>query len=100
MFGHALMEKLVHPYKAITAHTLVCWVSPDFFHLPLVQRRATLDRQLSVMLKQELTQTALLPSSFSPLQVLGVPGWWPCQDAEFYADVAVFRPKRQQRQQP
>ncbi|HBZ06685.1 MAG TPA: DUF3025 domain-containing protein, partial [Massilia sp.] len=32
--------------------------------------------------------------SFTPLPVLGVPGWWPEQDAAFYADTSVFRPKR------
>ena len=36
----------------------------------------------------------LSTADFSPLPVLGVPGWWEGQDQEFYKDVSVFRPKR------
>ncbi|MFN7122209.1 MAG: DUF3025 domain-containing protein, partial [Hydrogenophaga sp.] len=33
---------------------------------------------------------------FTPLPVLGVPGWWPAnEDAGFYADASVFRAPRQ-----
>jgi hypothetical protein len=28
------------------------------------------------------------------MPVLGIPGWWPQQDEEFYDDATVFRPKR------
>ena len=90
LFGHALMDKLVRPYKAITAHTLVCWVDENYAHLAPSQRRAVLDQQLAT----QLAGQALLPSAFLPLPVLGVPGWWPDQDAAYYADVTVFRPKR------
>ena len=32
---------------------------------------------------------------FTPLPVLGVPGWWPANEATgFYADAQVFRPLR------
>ncbi|MNV85284.1 hypothetical protein D3C71_1792260 [compost metagenome] len=32
---------------------------------------------------------------FTPLPVLGVPGWWPAnEDPQFYADPQVFRPPR------
>ena len=32
---------------------------------------------------------------FTPLPVLGVPGWWPANEAPgFYADAQVFRPLR------
>ena len=93
LFGHALMEKLVNPYKAITAHTLVCWVEPAYFSLSASERRTVLDQQIALQLSEQL----LLPSAFSPLPVLGVPGWWPDQHAEFYADSSVFRPKRQRK---
>jgi Protein of unknown function (DUF3025) len=74
LFGHALMEKLVQPYKAITAH---CWVMPAG-HTPLDWRPPT-----------------PLARSWRPLPVLGVPGWWPANESEgFYADAAVFRPRR------
>ncbi len=90
LFGHALMEKLANPYKAITAHSLVCWVSPDFHHLALSEKCALLDENIAV----QLTDRELLPGWFSPLPVLGVPDWCIGQGAEFYADTAIFRPAR------
>ena len=41
-----------------------------------------------------LAAEPLSTACFTPLPVLGVPGWWPQQDDEFYADTSVFRPKR------
>jgi hypothetical protein len=91
LFGHAIMEKLVRPYKAITAHTLVCWVEPYFFDMNNIEKCAQLDQQIATQLKN----IELLPTTFSPLPVLGVPGWWSDQTEEFYRDAFVFRPKRQ-----
>ena len=90
LFGHALMEKLVHPYKAITAHTLVCWVEAGFHTLPWPQKMRVLDR----LVVQHLATEELSPRAFAPLPVLGVPGWWPEQSVEFYADTSVFRSRR------
>ena len=93
LFGHALIEKLVRPYKAITAHTMVCWVESDFYGLNEAEKCAQLDNQLA----HQLEQIELLPTMFSPLPVLGVPGWWPDQTVDFYADEFVFRTKRQKK---
>lgn len=90
LFGHALMEKLVAPRLAMTAHTRVVFADAAFFALPFEARRHWIDRHVAAM----LTTDTLTTSSFTPLQVLGVPGWWPQQDAAFYANTAVFRPKR------
>jgi len=90
LFGHALMEKLVAPRKAITAHTRVVFAPDDYFDQAPDARRAWIDRDLAGTLERE----GLAPSGFTPLQVLGVPGWWPDQDPEFYLDTTVFRPKR------
>jgi hypothetical protein len=90
LFGHALMEKLVAPRLAMTAHTRVVWADAVFFTLPFDARRAWIDEQVAAALAIETLTTA----SFTPLQVLGVPGWWPGQDASFYADTTIFRPKR------
>ncbi|MET3108166.1 hypothetical protein AAKU67_001856 [Oxalobacteraceae bacterium GrIS 2.11] len=90
LFGHAIMEKLANPYKSITAHTLICWVEPEFHASPWTEQRIILDRQIAA----QLTSHQLLPNAFSPLPILGVPGWWPIQDDEFYADANVFRPAR------
>jgi len=89
LFGHALMEKLVAPRKAITAHTRVVFAGDAYFELPLDAQRAWIDERVTA----DLASGELTTSSFTPLPVLGVPGWWPDQDAAFYADAGVFRPK-------
>jgi hypothetical protein len=90
LFGHALMEKLVAPRKAITAHTRVIFVGDDVLSLAPEARRAWLDAHVASQLASEGLTTA----GFTPLPVLGVPGWWPGQDQDFYLDTTVFRPKR------
>ena len=76
LFGHALLEKLVQPRKAITAHV---WILPRDVRL----ERGALDC---------LSVQALAGKPFLPLPVLGVPGWWPGnEEPGFYNDAAVFR---------
>ncbi len=82
LFGHALLEKLVQPRKAITAHVL---------RVPAGLAVAALDDWLA----RALTADALAGKPFVPLPVLGVPGWWPANEVPgFYADARVFRPLR------
>lgn len=86
VFGHALMEKLVQPYKSITTHVLT-WPVPESLGNDL----AAWDAWLAA----ELARQPLVPKPFTPLPVLGVPGWWPENEApDFYADAGVFRPSR------
>ena len=76
LFGHALMEKLTRPRKAITAHV---WVVPEGV-------------DLQAHLIEALTPERLAGKPYLPLPVLGVPGWWPAnRDASFYDDASVFR---------
>lgn len=89
LFGHALLEKLVRPYKAITAHVWILAVPPAYFDTDPSERSQAVDHLLSASLRQ-----GLLNMPATPLPVLGVPGWHPHQDAAFYADAAVFRPRR------
>jgi len=91
LFGHALMEKLVAPRKAITAHTRVIFAGDDVLALGPGEQRAWLDAHVA----DELAREGLTTAAFTPLPVLGVPGWWPGQDRDFYLDTTVFRPKRQ-----
>ena len=90
LFGHALMEKLVSPYKAITGHTWVVGAEAATLALPNTEIQVWLDTKVTAQL-----QGGLNTSDFAHLPVLGVPGWWPVQDENFYADRAVFRPARQ-----
>jgi hypothetical protein len=89
LFGHALMEKLIAPYKAITAHAWVVWVDASFFAMSSDQKKERLDSIVAQELKQ-----GVKTADFTPLPVLGIPGWWSGQDEAFYADASVFRPRR------
>jgi hypothetical protein len=76
LFGHALLEKLTQPRKAITAHV---WVVPT-------------DLDASGHRACTLTPQVLAAKPHLPLPVLGVPGWWDANEAPgFYDDNAVFR---------
>jgi hypothetical protein len=91
LFGHALLEKLVSPYKSITAHV---WRIDDAIHFEdggPPAGRATLDAWLA----RDLTHNKLATKPFVPLPVLGVPGWWPGNGtAAYVGDATVFRPLR------
>ncbi len=88
--GHALIEKLTQPYKAITAHVWVLQVDQEFFTLPAEAKRQTTDALLCQGLKQ-----GMLKLPFAHLPVLGVPGWWAAnENADFYSDDTVFRKPR------
>ena len=81
LFGHALLEKLVSPYKGITAHV--------YLGQPPMDSLASLDAWVA----RDLTPEKLATKPFTPLPVLGVPGWWPNNASPgFYADPQVFRP--------
>ena len=88
VFGHAALEKLLSPYKSITAH--VWRVALPF---DAAGDLAALDAWLAA----DLTPDKLARKPFVPLPLLGVPGWWPANQAPaFYDDAEVFRPLRGQ----
>jgi hypothetical protein len=83
IFGHALMDKLVAPYKGVTAHALP-------IRCALTATLHQTDRAASVAIDADFRMAAL-----QPLPVLGVPGW--CRenaDPIYYDDAGVFRPAR------
>ena len=84
--GHALLEKLVNPYKSITAHV---YRSP--VPIELGDDLAKWDEWLA----GQLNAVELATKPFTPLPVLGVPGWWTAnQNPAFYDDASVFRVPR------
>jgi hypothetical protein len=88
VFGHALLEKLDAPFKAITAHCLV--IPSDQASMILAAGWHSLDRLLSDQLDENLCSRRL-----GVLPVMGLPGWCPDnEDPDFYRDTKVFRPKR------
>ena len=97
LFGHALLEKLVQPYKSITAHV---WRVPVPTGLA-VDTPAHTPHGWDDWLRQQLQADRLATKPYTPLPVLGVPGWWPDNAAPaFYQDAGVFRPPRTAMAQP
>jgi hypothetical protein len=88
-FGHALLEKLTAPFKAITAHAWIVEVDAAFFDLPRAVQRSRLDALVARQLAADVPG-----AGFTPLPVLGVPAWATGQDDAYYRDQEVFRPKR------
>jgi hypothetical protein len=123
-FGHALLEKLLTPYKAITAHVWpigeveVCFETEAKkldrnIHAPFKAKLSektheyygqafltpvnlqALDQRLATQL-QATTASLLTPRGLLlPLPVLGIPAWCEANiQPEFYEDTQVFRPTR------
>lgn len=91
VFGHALLEKLIAPYKACTGHAWIVAAPPEYFFWPGDRRDAWLDRTVAASLKEGVLDAG----RYAPLPVLGVPGFWPPNvDPRFYDDAQVFRAGR------
>ncbi|HET8745993.1 MAG TPA: DUF3025 domain-containing protein [Ramlibacter sp.] len=83
VFGHALLEQLAAPRKGLTAHVW-CAAQP-------LEPGADADAWLASQCRAEV----LAGKPFTPLPVLGVPGWWPQnENFSFYDDSHVFRPRK------
>lgn len=83
LFGHALLEKLVSPRKAVTAHVYLAQKTPESI------------ADWDAWLAQDLNAEKLAKKPFAPLPVLGVPHWWADNKCPgFYADPQVFRAPR------
>ena len=84
VFGHAVLEKLVYPRKPITAHI--------YRALPAIKLGVDSAINLDAWLAAVLSPEHLATKPFTPLPLLGVPGWWPAnENAGFYDDPQVFR---------
>lgn len=92
LVGHAMLEKFLNPYKAMTAQALLVLADPG----TLAQARHVILRQVDAWLAETMLAGRLLrsPADLSPVPIAGIPGWWQAsaQDPGFYADQEVFRP--------
>ncbi len=80
VFGHALLEKLVHPRKAHSAHVY------------RVAARYTSTEALDALVATHLLGGAAVAKAPAHLPLLGVPGWWAANARPaFYQDRGVFR---------
>jgi hypothetical protein len=95
VFGHALYEKALAPFVGITASAVLLEVDEGFLAADTHAQLALADRRVAKMLASE--ETVRTPRDFSPLPVLGVPGWSPfTEDERFYDNTGYFRPGRTQ----
>jgi hypothetical protein len=89
IFGHALHEKALQPFKGITGKALIVdagALAPD-----PADSRAAIDACVETALRQPLNGSAAL----QPLPILGIPGWWaPNESPAYYEDTRQFRPGR------
>lgn len=80
--GHALLEKALAPYRAMTGKCLT--LISDSLDPDAADARAT--RELGAI---------TTPRQLAPLPVQGIPGWDAANNgAAYYADQAIFRPAR------
>jgi len=91
IFGHAMLEKYLNPYKSMTAKAVLVEIDAASGCL----NRETNIRMLDHYLAEQLENTSLLsnPVELTPLPLAGIPGWWTStsQSPDFYADHKVFR---------
>ena len=93
VFGHAIYEKALEPYKGVTAKALIVDAAPGLLETPLARQLPELDARAADYFAgpQALASTRNL----SPLPILGIPGWEPANAREeYYDDRAQFRPGR------
>jgi len=89
--GHALLEKLLKPYAAITAQVLLFRADSEFLHADAPLQVPRLDGLLARQLEAGLRLRST--SELSPLPLMGIPGWYSGQlQPGFYEDQQVFRP--------
>lgn len=78
VFGHALLQKLLRPYKSICGQALILARGGD----------AALDCSAAKL----LLDANFSKRSLTPLPILGIPDWWPANaEPAFYNDPTVFR---------
>ena len=93
VFGHAILELALAPYKAVTAKALVIDVPAE----TLALRRAELVDLLDSRAAEHFERPGALASTraLHPLPVLGIPGWTAeNENPSYYDDDKVFRPGR------
>jgi hypothetical protein len=93
VFGHAIYEKALEPYKGVTGKALIVDTAGEFLEVSLARQLSRLDASAADYFsrRQALASTRSLP----PLPILGVPGWEPGNAfEEYYDDSAQFRPRK------
>jgi len=93
LFGHALYEKMLRPFKGMTGRGILLDVDPALFAASQREQLAVVDEKVAAL----LSDPACLASTreLAVLPVLGVPGWHAGnEDGAYYDDTDYFRPGR------
>ncbi|AXS78943.1 DUF3025 domain-containing protein [Dechloromonas sp. HYN0024] len=92
IFGHAMYEQLLKPFRGLTAKAVLYEVTADWLQLDGTALRAAVDDKLAA----DLTSGRYTrPRDFQPLPLLGIPGVTPdSEDPAYYDDTWQFRPGR------
>jgi hypothetical protein len=93
VFGHAIYEKALEPYKGVTAKALIVDAASGLLDAPIERQLSELDARAADYFSgsQALSSTRNLP----PLPILGIPDWDPANAREeYYDDAAQFRSSR------
>jgi Protein of unknown function (DUF3025) len=92
VIGHALLEMALAPELLMVAKCVVVQSdAPDFDDDMCIARVASAIADGAVLSD---------PQELRPLPLAGVPGWYPAQDAAFFASAPCFRPLRVGRAYP
>jgi len=87
IFGHGLYEKGISPFIGLTGHAILFPVDQSFFGWPIGKQLAHLDERFESQFS-EIASTR----DFSPLPLLGVPGWTAeNENAAYYDNQSYFR---------
>jgi hypothetical protein len=93
LFGHALYHKALDPFVGMTGKAVLLNVPDAFAQLPLTSQIVETDRLLAAQVWDRTRMSH--GREFSPLPVLGVPGWWGGNEQEsFFENTGYFRPGR------
>jgi Protein of unknown function (DUF3025) len=89
LFGHALYEKMLNPYAGITGKGVFFEVEEAFLQKPQADQLRMIDRWLADFLLHTLSFT----TDFSPIPILGYPGWTDDNaNSDYYDNQHYFRP--------
>ena len=93
VFGHAIYEKALEPYKGVTAKALIVDTAPGLLDAPIERQLSELDARAAEYFSG--AQALVSTRNLSPLPILGIPGWDPSNGSEaYYDDASQFRPGR------
>lgn len=92
VFGHALYEKLLQPYVGLCAHATLMLCDESMLNQAAGQLIPQIDQRLAATVSDDQQITA--PRDLAPFPVLGLPGWYDNDRADFYDNQNYFRQQR------